>query len=169
VSLLTQIFNFLGLATYNASPPTVGNAQVTSLQCDANGRLLVSVAAVNAGAPILAMPVATTGRIISTPGLANGYQVSAPFNSSGGLVFYQHMPRTPVRGMRVTVMDSGGFAAITPGALEDDNGYRIQSPMNPASLSTILAFSWSGFAATWEFITNDPTNGSFWQVVRSLQ
>jgi hypothetical protein len=168
VSLLTQVFNFLGIAVFNTTPPTVGNAQASPFQCDANGRLLVTVAAVTAGAPVLALPVATASRTITTPTIANGYQVSAPFNTAGGTLT-QTMPAAPIRGMRVTVMDSSGVATVTPSSLTDANGYKIQSPMNPASIVSTLSFAWSGFAATWEFVTGDPTNGSFWMVVRSLQ
>jgi hypothetical protein len=170
VSLLTRVFNFLGIATYNATAPTVTAAQASPLQCDQNGRLFVTVAAISSGAGVamLALPVTTVSRTIATPTITNGYGVSAPFNTAGGGLT-QTMPTAPIRGMRVTVSDSGGFATTTPSTLTDSNGYKIQSPMNPASLATSLSFAWSGFAATWEFITGDPTNGSFWMVVRSLQ
>jgi hypothetical protein len=170
VSLLTRVFNFLGVATYNATAPTVGNAQASPFQCDAGGRLLVTVAAIASGAGVamLALPVAAASRTITTPTIANGFQVSAPFNTAAGTLT-QTMPPAPIRGMRVTVADSGGFATTTPSTLTDSNGYKIQSPMNPASLATSLSFAWGGFAATWEFITGDPTNGSYWMVVRSLQ
>lgn len=169
MSLLDKIFNFLGIATYNVTPPVVANAQATTLQCDKNGRLLVTIAAITAGAPVLAMPVTTVTRQITSPTATNGFQVSAPFNTSGGTVFFQYMPATPIRGMRVTIPDSGGFAATTACGVEDLNGFKIQDPLNPTSLVTTYTFNQSGFAATWEFITGDPTNGSFWMCVRSLQ
>lgn len=169
MSLLTSIFNFLGIGIFNTVPPTIANAQASPFQCDANGRLLVTIAGITSGAPPLALPVNTTGRIITTPGVSNGYQVSAPFNSSAGLPFTQIMPTSPIRGMRVLVTDSGGFASVTPSALFDSNGYKIQNPLSPTVITTTYSFNQSGFSALWEFITGDPTNGSFWAAVRSLQ
>lgn len=168
MSLLSTIFSFLGIATYNAAPPTVTNAQASSLQCDQNGRVLVTVAAITGSAPSLALAVTTASRIIATPTLVNSYQVSAPFNTSGGGLT-QTMPTAPIRGMRVLIADTGGFAGTNAATITDSNGYVIQNPLNPAALTTSYTFNQSGFAAMWEFVTGDPTNGSFWMCVRSLQ
>lgn len=172
MSLLTTVFNFLGYGIYNSVAPTAANGQPTQLQLDSAGRLLVTVAAVAAGAPLLALPVTTAPGAgsfgIPTPTIVNGYQVSLPVNTSGG-GFTAVMPSAPIRGMRVTVMDSGGFCATNNLLLEDGNGYPIQDPRNPGSLVSPYTFALSGFAATWEFVTGDPTNHSFWQAVRSLQ
>lgn len=173
MSLLDTVFNFLAIGQYNSTPPSVGAAQPSYLQCDASGRLLVTVAGIRGGAAPLALPVATTTRAITTPTIANGFQVSAPFNSAAGVAFGQSMPAQPggipVRGMRCLLIDSGGFAAITPCAITDPAGYKIQDPMNPAAITSTLSFRWSGFAALFELIVGDPTNGTFWARVRSLQ
>jgi len=169
VSLLSKTFNFVACAIYNSVAPTLGTGgQASYLQCDQNGRLLVTIAGITGGVAPLFLPVTTTSRGITTPGLANGFAVSAPFNTSAAVAIAQTMPTAPVRGMRVLVIDSGGFAAVTPCGLVDNTNL-IQSPMNLASLLSPLPFKWSGFAAMWEFVAGDPTNGNFWANIRSLE
>lgn len=46
-SWLTNVFNFLAGATYNSSPPVLGDGSTGGVQCDSRGRLIVTPIATN--------------------------------------------------------------------------------------------------------------------------
>ena len=168
MSLLGRTFAFLGHAVYNASPPPATPGQPTVVQCDANGRLVVTVAAVRGGGNDLTPPIATAAITIPTPSISNAYRVTQAFNSASGS-FAIKMPVGPIPGMRVTLVDTGGHAATSPCAVSDLAGNKLQNPLALTTIASTYSFAFSGFAATWMFVAGDPTNGNFWAVVRSLQ
>jgi hypothetical protein len=119
---LQTVFNFLPLGRYNASPPTLSSGAVGELQCDAKGRLLVSVgASVDPGQQFARTryvgPIAGAAGALARSGACRLIEFVAQNRSTNDrFLLFLDQTAAPTSGVSVPKLaykiPAGGFAAI---------------------------------------------------------
>lgn len=163
-SLLQSIFQWLGFAQYNSSPPVAVDGQPIPIQADANGNILVSVlGAGGAGAGGYALPA-----VVNTI-LSSGPITYLPVNTTQGPISVEFPPHS-YDGQLVFAGDVGGAALTNPWSLSDPNNLKVQNPQGPGlvfgngSILTVYTGNEPGEWHCWLRVTdaNPGGHGTFW-------